>query len=49
MPAPPEGGGQAEGGEGSHVLPCALTMVGTIHDPETGRPLGELLRKIGYL
>ena len=49
MPVPPAGGPEVEGGESPHVLQCALTMVGTIHDPETGRPLGELLRKIGYL
>jgi hypothetical protein len=38
-----------EGPEGPHVLQCALTMLGTIKDSETGRPLGELLRRIGYL
>jgi len=48
-PVPSEGGTKVEGAESPHVLQCALTMLGTVKDPETGRPLGELLRRIGYL
>ncbi len=40
---------EAVGAASPHVLQCALTMIGPISDPETGRPLGELLRAIGYL
>ncbi len=31
------------------VLPCALVLLGPLNDAETGRPLSELLRAIGYL
>jgi hypothetical protein len=32
-----------------HVLPCALVVFGPLTDAETGRPLSELLRAVGYL
>ncbi len=31
------------------VLPCPLRVLGTTHKSETGRPLSDLLRRIGYL
>ncbi len=39
----------AAGAESPHVLPCALILLGPLNDAETGRPLSELLRAIGYL
>ncbi len=33
----------------SLVLPCPLVVLGTTREAETGRPLGDLLRGIGYL
>jgi len=47
------GGGQeaAKPGrvENPHVLPCPLVVFNTTTDAETGRPLGELLRALGYV
>jgi hypothetical protein len=31
------------------VLPCPLVVLGTTQEQETGRPLGDLLRRIAYL
>ncbi len=31
------------------VLPCPLRVLSTTHESETGRPLSDLLRRIGYL
>jgi hypothetical protein len=31
------------------VLPCPLVVLGTTQENETGRPLGDLLRRIAYL
>ena len=31
------------------VLPCPLVVLGTTQERETGRPLSDLLRRIGYL
>lgn len=33
----------------SLVLPCALKVFGTTQETETRRPLGDLLRRVGYL
>lgn len=33
----------------SLVLPCPLIVLGTTTAPEAGRPLSDLLRRIGYL
>lgn len=35
--------------ENPHVLPCPLVVFHTTKDGETGRPLGELLRALGYV
>ena len=35
--------------ENPHVLPCPLVVFNTTTDAETGRPLGELLRALGYV
>ena len=48
-PTAAQGAQEAVGTASPHVLQCALTVIGPISDPETGRPLGELLRAIGYL
>ena len=34
---------------GPLILPCPLVVLGTTPERETGRPLGDLLRRIGYL
>ena len=53
-PATAEGGGagappRAGIADASLVLPCPLRVLGTTHESETGRPLSDLLRRIGYL
>lgn len=48
-PTAAQGAQEAVCATSPHVLQCALTMIGPISDAETGRPLGELLRAIGYL
>jgi hypothetical protein len=47
--APSAGSPPAAGAGSPHVLPCALVLLGPLNDAETGRPLSELLRAIGYL
>ncbi len=50
--AEPGGAGVGPGAanaDGSLVLPCPLRVLGTTRETETGRPLGDLLRRIGYL
>lgn len=40
---------EAEGTDVSLILPCPLLVLGTTREAQTGRPLGDLLRRIGYL
>ncbi len=34
--------------DASLVLPCPLLVLGTTRDVETGRPLADLLPRVGY-
>ena len=46
---PPEAVDAAVNADVSLILPCPLMVLGTTPESETGRPLSDLLRRIGYL
>lgn len=45
----PPGPGESGRPDNPHVLPCPLIVLHTTTDGETGRPLSELLRALGYV